>query len=150
MILGASQMDEVAYDSSTNIATILTIFFAFYIFGIIVWIFPYLLLALILFFLSFISRAKTTLKIFTFSPLAMTILTIATLNILALGTAGEGTMLSNPGIIDQDFISLNILGAAFTLIWGYICVGIGYGIYRLLQLRQIIRDQEIVVAPQSV
>jgi hypothetical protein len=36
---------------------------------------------------------------------------------------------------------------AFSLIWGYVCVGIGFGIYKLLQHLQIIRDEAIGVAP---
>jgi hypothetical protein len=128
----------------------LTIFSAFYIFGIIVWIFPYLLLSLILFLSSFITEARTALKVFALSPLAMTLLTVATLNLLMFSNMGEAGILSNPAI-DQDYMSLNILGAAFTLIWGYLCVGIGFGIYKLLQRRGRIRDEGIIESvPQPV
>jgi hypothetical protein len=117
-------------------------FLLFYVFGIIVWIFPYLLVALILFFWSFISKARTALQVFALSPVVMTLLTVATLTILTLGISGGST-----GIIDQYFIGFNLLGAAFTLIWGYICVGIGYGIYRFLQKRGLIRDEANMEVP---
>ena len=149
-IASAAPEIEPGYMATTSGPNWVTIFFAFYIFGIIVWIFPYILLSLILFFWSFISQARTALKVFALSPLAMTILTIATLNILALNNTGEAAILSNPAI-DQDYISLNILGAAFTLIWGYICVGIGFGIYKLLQRRGILRDEgNIGSVPQPI
>lgn len=138
------ETSALAVDGSQSITEIVFLFLAFYIFGIIVWILPYLLLSLILFFWSFINTAQTALKVkvFALSPLAMMILTVAVLNILTLGTSPDGTLFSSPGIIDQDFISLNLLGAAFALIWGYICVGIGFGIYKLLQRRGMIRDEE--------
>jgi hypothetical protein len=150
LIASATPESELGYMAEVSGPNRVTIFFAFYIFGIFVWIFPYLLLSLILFFWSFISQARTALKVFALSPLAMTILTIAMLNILALNNTGEAAILSNPAI-DQDYISLNILGAAFTLIWGYICVGIGFGIYKLLQRRQFIRDEDnIEFVPQPI
>ena len=45
--------------------------FLFYVFGIIGWFVPYLLLALILLILSFRSRAEVLMKVFAFAPLAM-------------------------------------------------------------------------------
>ncbi|MEO8357126.1 MAG: hypothetical protein ABI621_14540 [Chloroflexota bacterium] len=141
---------DLGYMADASGPNWVAIFFAFYIFGIIVWIFPYILLSLILFFWSFISQARTALKVFALSPLAMTILTIATLNLLALNNTGEAAILSNP-VIDQDYIGLNIIGAAFTLIWGYICVGIGFGIYKLLQRQAIVREEETIESmPQPV
>lgn len=129
----------------------LVIFFAFYIFGIIVWIIPYILLSAILFFWSFISQARIALKVFALSPLAMTVLTIAALNLLALNPMGDAAIVANPAM-DQDYINFNIMGAAFALIWGYICVGIGYGGYKLMERRSIIRDEgtiESVPEPAS-
>ena len=149
-IASATPEIELGYMAEASGPAWVTIFFAFYIFGIFVWIFPYLLLSLILFFWSFISQARTALKVFALSPLAMTILTITMLNILALNNTGEAAILSDLAI-DQDYISLNILGAAFTLIWGYICVGVGFGIYKLLQRRRIIRDEgNIESVPQPI
>ena len=81
----------------------------------------------------------------------MMIMTLAVLTIFSLGSAGNSTWFDGPGVIDQDFINLNLLGAGFALVWGYLCVGIGYGIYRLLQQRGIIRDEQIMEsAPQPL
>ena len=66
-------------------------FLAFYVFGIIFWFLPYALLSLILLVLSFISQARVTMKVFALSPLAMTLLTIAAVNLFALGADGDGT-----------------------------------------------------------
>jgi hypothetical protein len=118
------------------------VFFGFYAFGIVFWFFPYLLLSLILLALSFITKAGITMKIFALSPIAMTILTITLLNLLALGTSDDSTILSSSLLKNQDFISFNMLSLIFSLVWGYICVGIGFGLYKLLQHLRIIRDEE--------
>jgi hypothetical protein len=128
---------------SMSVMDAFSIFLAFYLFGVIVWIFPYLLLALTLFFWSFIGKAQTMIKAFALSPLAMTLLTVAIMIILELGgNWGAG--------FDSNWGGPSLLFAGVALVWGYICVGIGYGLYRFLKRREIIRDEEVLPAPQSV
>jgi hypothetical protein len=62
---------------------------------------------------------------------------------------------------DWDMFQANPLGGAenffasplwfviLTLLWGYICVGVGFGIYKILQRRGFIKD-EAVTAPLPV
>lgn len=140
----------LAIDETNGISELVFLFLGSYVFGIIVWLIPYILLSLILFFWSFIGRAQTALKVYALSPLAMMVLTLAALNILTLGTARENALFSGSGIMDQDFINLNLLGTALSLGWGYICVGIGFGIYKLLQRRGMIRDdQNLRITPAT-
>lgn len=141
LVVSAVQIDNPVSDESSTFGMILALVSMFYVFGIIIWIFPYLLLALILFFWSFIAQTRTALKVFALSPVAMTLLTLATVNIIMLGTADGGSFLSEPGVIDQGFVGMNVMATVFALVWGYICVGIGYGIYKLLQRRGIIKDE---------
>lgn len=153
MIAGIFSTVAFPVGESLFAVDIALMFLTFYVFGIIVWIFPYILLALTLFLWSFIGKARTALKVFAISPLAMTPLTVATLTILILGTSGESNISSSPGIFNQDLlliIGISLLGAAFALIWGYICVGIGYGIYRFLQKRQLIRDEVRMEVPVAL
>jgi hypothetical protein len=133
--------NELVSSKLTTITDLVFLFFMFYVFGIILWFFPYLLLSLILLFLSVRVQARAALKAFALSPIAMTILTIAVLDLMATSASGDGAILSNSLAGDQDFISLNILALTFSLIWGYICVGIGFGIYKLLQRSRTIRDE---------
>ena len=133
-------MDAVSQNQFTSrlpeaISVGVAVFFTAYVLGILFWILPYLLLALILFFSTFISQARVALKLFALSPLAMMLLTLATVIIMSLSSSGS---------IDQDFSSLVLLVIALVLSWGYICVGIGYGIYRLLQRRGTIRDETLM------
>jgi hypothetical protein len=129
-------------DPAIDVAGYLIAFLMFYTLGIIIWLVPYILLALILFFWSFIAQVRSALKVFALAPLGMTLLTIATLDIITLGFFGNDPAISKPGLIDMDFIGSNLLSAGSALVWGYICVGIGFGVYKLLQRQRLIRDED--------
>ena len=133
MAIGSASMDQFVPELPDDISFGIAVFFTSYLIGIVFWIFPYLLLSLILFFWSFIGRASTALKVFALSPLAMTLLTVATVIILDLGASGG---------MDPDFFSFIVFVVALVLVWGYICVGIGFGIYKLLRRKQLIQDEE--------
>lgn len=122
------------------------LFVFYYVLGIFIWIFPYGLLALILFLWSFIGKARNMLTIFALSPLAMTILTTAIIIIMDLGDIGSEIPFSQPQALGTDFLSFNAQIAGISFAWGYICVGIGYGIYRILQYRGYIRDEAQVAS----
>jgi len=117
------------------------LFVFYYVLGIFIWIFPYGLLALILFLWSFIGKPRTMLTIFALSPLAMTILTTAILIIMDLGEIGAEIPFSQPQRLDADFFSFNAQIAGISLAWGYICVGIGFAVYKMLQHLGYIKDE---------
>lgn len=145
IIASTSPLKEFVSRQST-VPSLVGLFFMSYTLGIVFWVFPYLLLTLILMVLSFIVHPRATLKLFAFSPVVMTILTLLFMNVLAMGTAGDGSLLSTSTIKDQDFIAFNGLVLLFSLIWGYICVAIGLGIYRLLQRLELIRDDASIAS----
>jgi len=135
MAMDAASLEQFTPKLPEAISVGVAVFFTAYVLGIIFWILPYVLLALILFFSTFISQARVALKVFALSSLAMTLLTLATVILIDL---------SNSSSLDQNFSSLVLLAIALVLSWGYICVGTGYGIYKLLQRRGTIRDEEII------
>ena len=90
MIASTAPLNELASGESGTIMDWIMQFLAFYVFGIVIWLFSYAVLALILLALSFISRARVTMKVFALSPLAMTLLTIAAVNLFTLGADGDG------------------------------------------------------------
>jgi hypothetical protein len=139
LTLNATAADQPSPELPESITMGISIFFTAYVLGIIFWIFPYLLLGLILFFSTFIVRARTALMVFALSPVAMTLLTIATVIIIDLG---------NSGVLEESYSYSNFMGfvAILVLGWGYICVGLGYGIYKLLQGRGKIRDEDTLQA----
>lgn len=129
-----------AFGEAATIADYGFLFVSFYVFGIIIWILPYGLLALILFFWSFIGQAGALIKGFALSPLAMALLTTAIVILMDLGNPGVSGAFAGPGQIDKQFLDFNLLVTALALVWGYICVGLGFGIYELLQRLGAIRD----------
>jgi len=147
IIASTPPINELTSGESTTVPDWIMRFLAFYIFGILIWLFPYALLSLILLALSFVSQARVTMKMYALSPLAMTLLTIAAVNLFALGAAGQGTFFSNPTINYRDFTAFNILVVVISLIWGYICVCLGFGIYKTLQHLQVIKETRPEVGP---
>ncbi len=134
--------------------SILDLLFAFagaYLFGIVLWIVPYLLLSLILFFSSLIGSPRVMITLCALSPLAMTALTLALMNIFLFGYVGVSAFPDMPISSLQGYTESTLAVGGLTLLWGYMCVCIGYGIYRLLQRRGIIREEQALeIALQPV
>ncbi len=140
--------NSLGMDGSEGIAGIVLLPLLFYLFGIIGWLLPYLVLALILFLWSFRSQGQILMKAFSLSPLVMTMLVLILVNALSLDNGGWTPFSSNPTTNMLDVLGSNALFAGLTLVWGYICVGIGYGVYRILQRYGFIKDEEaITTAP---
>ena len=113
----------------------------FYVFGIIGWFLPYLLLSFILLFWSFRSRAGVLMKVFALSPVAMAILIVVFLSMISASTQDWDMFLSNPLVSTENFFGSPLWFVILTLVWGYICVGIGFGIYKILRRRGLIKDE---------
>lgn len=119
----------------------------FYVFGIIGWILPYLLLSIILLVWSFRSRTEVLMKVFALSPVAMATLVVLFLSMISFGSQDWSMFSKNPLSNAENFFGSPLWFVILTLIWGYACVGAGFGIYKILQRRGIIRDETI---PTSV
>jgi hypothetical protein len=111
-------------------------FIVFYLFGIIFWILPYILLSTILFVLTFKNQGKSLLYIFVLSPFAMAILMMVEAAIFSL--IWPDLSMDSLDTTFKGSAGFYIVFALFSLVWGYICVGIGFGVYKLLQYFNII------------
>jgi hypothetical protein len=132
------------FSESGGIVNVVPMALLFYVFGIIGWLLLYILLALILLIWSFRSQSQVLMKGFTLSPLVMTILVLIIVNALSIGNGGWSQVSSNPTTNASDLLGSNALFAGLTIVWGYICVGIGYGFYKLLQRGGFIKDEEMI------
>ena len=130
----------VSPDSGGLVARLTIIFFLFYTFGIIGWLFPYLLLTLILLILSLKNRAGTLIKVFALSPLAMALFVVVFVIVILGGSPDPSSLSPDLATSDGEFFGSPVWFTIVTLVWGYICVAIGFGIYRLLQALHVIRD----------
>lgn len=136
--------DGPGFNGSEGPVMIVLLPLLFYVFGIIGWLIPYLLLAVILFIWSFRSPAQSLMKIFAWSPVAMALFVLVFVNILSGGNASLTEFLANPTTNARDFLGSAALYAGLTLFWGYVCVGIAYGIYKILKQREFIKDEELI------
>ena len=118
---------------------------AYYVLGIVLWIAPYTLLAL---GLGLWSRGKATrqiAKVFAFSPFMLAILLALIMLVFLIDWHNIGTVLSN---LSSDFGMSILAVAGLALIYGYFCIGIIAGIYKILKMLRIIKDEE--AAAQSL
>jgi hypothetical protein len=122
------------------------VLFVFYVFGILGWFLPYVLLSLILLIWSFKGQAQTLVKMFALSPFAMTVIIMIFVSIV-LGSGQDPATLSPDLAANADFLGSPVWFGIVTLLWGYICVAIGWSVYLLLQRLHIIRDTENWVTP---
>ena len=141
----AFEPNGLGSDGPAAIAVI-GVFFLFYVFGIFIWLLPYVLLCLMLLGLSFKSKAQVLIRVFAWSPFAMASLVLALVNMLSFHSDGMNRLFSNPGEAAENLLGSNTLFLILTLLWGYICVGIGYGAYKILQRLQFIRDGATLAA----
>jgi hypothetical protein len=136
-----------AFDSNgpvTNESTIVGIIvwsILFYVFGIIGWFLPYLLLSIILLLWSFRSRAEVLMKVFALSPILMAVLIVIFLSMISLGTQDWAMFSANPLANAESFFGSPLWFVLLTLVWGYACVGAGFGIYKILQRRGVIKEE---------
>lgn len=131
-------------DGPEGISNIVLLPLLFYVIGIIGWLLPYLLLALILFVWSFRSRSQVLMKAFALSPLLMTILIVIIVSALSIGDEGWTSFSSNPTTNALYILGSNVLFGVLSLFWGYVCVGIGYGVYKVLQLQGFVKDEDVI------
>jgi hypothetical protein len=133
---------DPTFGQSNGILDLLFTLAGAYAFGIIFWIVPYVLLALILFFSSFIASPRLMIALYALSPLAMLALTLALMNLFLFAFV-EASAFPDMAVSSLRGYAVSMLAAgALVLVWGYICVCIGYGIYRLLKIRGVIRDEQ--------
>ena len=132
---GFSSSDTFTLSSAAGIVVL------FYVFGIFFWLIPYLLVAVVLFILSFKSRLKVLQSIFVLSPLAMAMLVMIEVIFMSMNNSDSSIPTFNLSSISMDSIGAIAVFTIITILWGYLCVGIGLGFYKLLLHYRIIKDE---------
>jgi hypothetical protein len=133
LLINAVIPADLRSDGLTTIFGVLGVLLFSYVLGILFWFIPYLVLSIALLFMSFRSRLEVLRYLFILSPFAMAILVMLEVTILSLATGGiavpSADLISN----FKTSTGINLLVGILALVWGYICVGLGLGIYKLLQ-----------------
>lgn len=82
---------------------------------------------------SFRARLKTLKYGLMLSPFAMAMLVMIEVTVSSMTTSGSPLPASGLEEAFQDTVQTHLLFGAETLVWGYVCVGLGLGLYKLLQ-----------------
>jgi hypothetical protein len=129
-------------NESTSFKVLLLWSVLFYVFGIVGWFLPYLLLSLVLLVWSFTSRAepRVLIRVFALSPLAMAIVILFVVNVVPLAAQNPDMFSAVPTPDPGNLIVANLWYMLLALSWGYLCVGIGFSLYSVLQRRGFIKD----------
>lgn len=109
---------------------------AFYVIGILLWFLPYIVLAVGLWIWSRNRSTIALLRSALLAPVLMLILMVIEITAITLPTEGIADFLEGIGG------SILMLGF-FSLLFGYLCVGIAAGIYKLLQSRKLIKEKPL-------
>jgi len=127
-------LKEDLFANAGNVWYVLLIPVMFYTFGVLFWFIPYTLLAAGLWIWS---RHKSTTDLYKASirsPFFLLILMVLEAVILSMGSGGISTTLKN--ILEESLL----LGIS-SLVFGYICVGIAMGVYKILQFKNLIKEE---------
>jgi hypothetical protein len=110
-------------------------------FGIILWFVPYTLLAIGLGFGAGTSPSSALRNMALAAPIPFTLLMLA-----------EGILVNLPAesfsIFIKEICDQSIVIGIFSLVFGYICVGIAFGIFKLLQGKNLIAEETAPPIPK--
>jgi hypothetical protein len=116
----------------------------FYVIGILLWFLPYLILSIAMLLVSFKSRLELVKPLFLLSPFAMTMLVMTEVTVISLLSAGDAVPSIDLVSTFKNGAEVNVFVGVLALVWGYVCVGLGFGGYKLLQHFGMIKEDEKV------
>ena len=131
---------QSAAETPTLVAVV-GVLLLFYIIGIVYWLIPYVLVSLALLLLSFISSERVLKVVYPLSPILMSALILIVVTTLTINLPESSLLTADLSSTFQDSIGSGFLFAIITLIWGYICVGLGFGGYKLMQAFGMIKEE---------
>jgi hypothetical protein len=106
----------------------------FYVFGIILWFIPYTVLAIGMGIWSRNKSTKSLSKSAMLAPVLLAILVSLEAILVNLPSDGVAEFMA-------DAASQSALVGVFSLVFGYVCVGIAAGVYKILRVRNLIREE---------
>jgi len=114
----------------------------YYLLGIVVWFVPYTILAIGMWFWSKDKPLKSVRTLAMIAPFLFFIL--AFIEIVAILLPRETSV--EPS---EYLLNLTVQLGAFSLGFGYLCIGIALGIYKLLQTRRLILEEHSPLLSES-
>jgi len=131
------------YSNLNGILSFILMAIFYYAFGVIVWFIPYTMLAVGLLIWSRRKPINDIYKAALLSPLFLVAL-MSLASVLLFGDTGDiWEILINAA---EPFLVFSI----FSLVFGYLCVGIAMGVYKLLKSRGLIGEEETITNLESL
>jgi hypothetical protein len=126
-------------DTPSDWGDILVIPFFYFAFGIFLWFIPYNLLAIGMWFWSRGKTTKVLRRLALTSPVLLSLFMVGV--VLWMSFPIESLLELTMEVPSQ----LAVLGG-FSLFFGYVCVGIAFGIYKILEAKNLITEGTSVAA----
>ena len=142
LLINAVIPAELRSNGPTTFFGFLEMFVLFYLIGILIWFLPYLVLAIALLVASFRSRPEMLRYLFILSPFAMAILAMMEATLVSLPAGGFASPSADLATNFTTGIGINLMMGILSLVYGYICVGLGFAGYKLLQRFGKIKEEE--------
>jgi hypothetical protein len=108
----------------------------FYVFGIILWLVPYTVLAVAMWIWS---RNKPTTALYRLALIAPILLFALMFIEVVLVSLPVGNMAE----LTEELLGQSALVGGFSLVFGYLCVGVALGIFKFLEGRKFIAEETL-------
>ena len=106
----------------------------FYVIGIILWLIPYTILAAGMWIWSRNKSTAALRKLALLAPILLFALMLVEALVVSLPTQSVGQTA-------RDMLGQGLLLGGFSLVFGYLCVGIAMGAYRFLHAKHLITEE---------
>jgi len=120
----------------------LEIVILFYVIGIVLWFLPYLVLSIAMLLISYKIHLEMLQYVLILSPFAMAILAMMEATLVSLPAGGFASPSADLATNFMTGIGINLMMGILSLVYGYICVGLGFAGYKLLQRFGKIKEEE--------
>jgi hypothetical protein len=121
---------------------VLEIVILFYLIGIVLWFLPYLVLSIAMLLISYKISLERLQYVLILSPFAMAILAMMEATLVSLPAGGFASPSADLATKFMTGIGINLMMGILSLVYGYICVGLGFAGYKLLQHFGKIKEEE--------
>lgn len=107
---------------------------AFYAFGVILWFIPYTILVVGMWIWSRNKPARALYKLAILAPVLLSALMLIEVVLVSLPAASIAELA-------KDLLGQSTLVSGFSLVFGYLCVGIAMGLYKFLLSRNMVKEE---------
>jgi hypothetical protein len=142
LLINAVIPADIRSNGSNTFLGVLEIVILFYVIGIVLWFLPYLVLSIAMLLISYKICLERLQYVLILSPFAMAILAMTEATLVSLPAGGFASPSADLATNFMTGIGINLMMGILSLVYGYICVGLGFAGYRLLQRFGMIREEE--------